>query len=292
MTGQEAYREWLKEAGYESPSFIGGGAFARVYRCRDRHTGERHACKVSGQPARLRQEAALLRQIRHPLFPMYHGYIQEGGHGCLAMEYIEGSSLGELLGRRGRMTQMQAVRIGLALSEGLRALHERNEPLFFRDLKPENIMVCQDGSVKLLDLGCACAAGESRLSRAGTPGYAAPEQLKEGGEAGTYSDVYGWGKVMHYMLTGKDPCVPPYIPGRIRSYDRCLDKDLSWLLEECLRQDFRDRPDMRTVQYRLKRILSAGAFPPQWGRNLFARREPYMVVQSIWKSDGELCTKS
>ncbi len=286
-TGEEEspkYREWLETQGFGDPCLRGAGAFAAVYRCRDRDRGRWCACKVSGGKAGLEREAFLLEQAGHPLFPRYYDYLAKDGYACLVMEYIPGSSLASLLERRGRMTQAQAVRIGLALSRGLHALHERNEPLFFRDLKPENIMVRQDGGVKLLDLGCACTAAESLLSRAGTPGYAAPEQLGEGA-VGVCSDVYAWGKVMHYMLTGKNPCIPPYPADSIRSYDKGLDGGLSRLLQECLAQDPGSRPDLRRIQRRLENMASGKPL-----RRYFRRpvgEEAYLVEKSLWKSYKE-----
>lgn len=106
----------------------------------------------------------------------------------------------EMLARRGHFTMGQTIRTGLALAEGLQYLHERPERFLFRDVKPSNIMIRQDGSVKLIDFGCVCSRNDRISSRAGTPDYAAPEQLEGYGELTPSCDVYGLGKTLEAML--------------------------------------------------------------------------------------------
>ena len=115
----------------------------------------------------------------------------------------------------------------------LEQLHTQSPTVIYRDLKPANIMLCRDGSVKLIDLGAACVdfmesagiAGHAEspmrpemsqesngsvITRAGTYGYAAPEQFWEGAAVDRTCDIYSAGKVFAYLITGKNPAEPPY----------------------------------------------------------------------------------
>ena len=208
----------LAGRGYEIIRLLGEGAFSKVVLVRkialtQQHAKERRgsiqtesfsdeaACKISRQINLALREAETLARIDHPLFPKYLGVWQEGEKVFLLMEYVRGSSLEALLARRGGFSEMQVIRIGLELAEGLKYLHELPVPILFRDLKPANILLRQDGQVKLLDLGCACTTGR-QADLAGTPEYAAPEQLKSGSVLTPASDVYGLGKTLQAM-TGR-----------------------------------------------------------------------------------------
>lgn len=234
----------LSLRGYEAVRMLGEGAFSKVALVREQvsvkrqHTKERQgswqsvsyiACKISSRADLTFREADILSKIDHPLFPKYCGVWEEEGKVYLFMEYICGSNLEELLARRGSFSDAQAVRIGLELAEGLKYLHELQGPILFRDLKPANILIRQDGRVKLLDLGCACGTGE-QTNIAGTPEYAAPEQLKSGSFLTPAIDVYGLGKILQ-VITGKD----------------CGNK-LERVIKACIREQPRERiADMRGV---------------------------------------------
>ena len=203
-----------------NPVLLGEGSFSRVYRVEDENTGELLACKVSTHKPMAEKEKFYLEQIRHPLFPAYRGsfvtedagsfviagawnFAAEGAY-CILMEYICGCNLKEFVARRGVLKEKQAIRIVRELAEGLLYLHEQPQPMLFRDLKPENVMIQADGRVRLVDVGCICLpeeVGES-VNRAGTPGYAAPEQLQGAAGSGRESDVYALGKLLQFMLTG------------------------------------------------------------------------------------------
>ena len=149
----------------------------------------------------LRREAEILSRLHHPLFPAYMEYEERGGTGKIVMEYISGRNLGQMIRLRGGFSARQAMRIAEELADGLRYLHERQPPILYRDLKPENIMVCQDGHIKLIDFGCACCQEAQSGERVGTPGFAPPEQLASGEDAGIYSDVYGLGRTIQSVMT-------------------------------------------------------------------------------------------
>ena len=237
----------LTYRGYEIAQLLGEGAFSKVVLVRNKaltqlqHTEERRdsrqsegfidiaACKISRQTSLALREAETLAGIEHPLFPKYFCVWQEGEKVYLLMEYIWGSSLEALLARRGGFSDTQIIRIGLELAEGLKYLHELPKPILFRDLKPANILLRQDGQVKLLDLGCACNTGQ-HSALAGTPEYAAPEQLKSGSVLTPASDVYGLGKTLNAMVGRK------------------CGKGLRQVIAACIKERPQERiPDMRGV---------------------------------------------
>lgn len=230
----------LEQRGYEEAVLVGEGAFAQVYRVRERGEGCFYACKVSSHTEMLFREGQRMQQISHPLFPKFQDAWQEDGLYFLLMEFIPGCSLWDLLDRRGTLSERRAICIAMELAEGLSYLHELQEPVYYLDLKPENILIKENGSVKLSDLGSTATAEEALHILTGTPPYAAPEQLQPNREIGPYSDVYALGKVIQRMLGGG------------RSGDRHCHRGVRSLIQECIREKPGERiPDMRRLAQRL-----------------------------------------
>lgn len=247
--------------GYRFIRVIGEGAFSRVYLA-EAGDGRRYACKISGELKMLEREAEMLSRLYHPMFPAYIDYVEKSGEGMLVMEYISGESLGQLLQLRGGLSARQTIRIARELADGLQYLQERQPAILYRDLKPENIMVCQDGHIKLVDFGCACYQTAQSRARVGTPGFAPPEQLIEGGTAGLYSDVYGMGRVLQSVMTDsrKDRRYSREKrrynsewrkfgrESRYRREERKCGRLLQRTIAECTKEDPRQRPqDMISV---------------------------------------------
>lgn len=177
---------------------LGRGAFSRVYLVEDGR-GKQVACKVCGDVPLLRREAGIQREVCHPLFPGYLDFRQEAGRGCLVMEYVRGRNLEGFLRGGGSLTEQEALAIAVQLAEGLKYLHGRRPAVLFRDVKPGNVILTADGGAKLLDFGCACPAGDNP-GMAGTPGYAAPEQLRFGGRLTPGCDVHALGSTVRAMV--------------------------------------------------------------------------------------------
>lgn len=214
---------------YELLRMLGKGAFAEVYLAVDTR-GQYHACKVSENCRLLMREAKLQRAVRHELFPAYEDHGIEGGMGWLMMEYIRGENLEQIIGREGCFTSEETAKIGKRLANGVRYLHERNPPILFLDIKPANIMLGAEGSIKLIDFGCACPEGENE-GIAGTVCYGAPEQFESGSSPGITADIYGLGKTLREMA-GKN-----------------CDKRLSRVILSCTGTFPEERlPDMRWVE--------------------------------------------
>lgn len=198
--GQEKEVQSLEKRGYIRGRLLGQGAFSRVYRVEERATGRRAACKISENLKLIEREAEILKKLRHPLFPEYYGSWREGKTGFLLIEEITGENMADIIRQGRKFSVYQVAEMGMELAEGLLYLHESRPAIIFRDVKPENIMLRGNGRVKLLDFGCSCEPAADGGTRAGSPGFAAPEQLMEGGGQTLLCDVYGFGRTLQELL--------------------------------------------------------------------------------------------
>jgi serine/threonine-protein kinase len=124
------------------------------------------------------------------------------------MEYLEGHTLDEVMQRVKPMPEADALRIVSRLCDAIDYLHRHG--VVHRDLKPQNIMLCNDGSLRIMDFGIAKAAASRRITfggfspTLGTPDYMAPEQVK-GQRGDERTDLYSLGAILYEMLTGRLP---------------------------------------------------------------------------------------
>jgi len=155
-----------------------------------------------------RREAEMLAQLRHPSLPAIVDSFVEGTRHYLVMEYIPGATLSRHIEESGPVSHEQALQWGLELAEVLSYLHAQSPPVIFRDLKPDNVLVSEGKRLKLVDFGLArhFRPGQSRDTQAaGSIGYSSPEQWEDRDQSDQRSDIYGWGAVMHFLLSGKPP---------------------------------------------------------------------------------------
>lgn len=195
---REECKNMLAASGYLMLGELGEGTQAKVVLV-ERHD-MRMACKISRNVAHLKREGEMLKMLRHPGVPAYIGFAEHDTWAFLLMEYVEGESLEQHLRKETFLTILQILSWGRELAEVLCAMHDMKGTVIYRDLKPENIMIRKDGRLKLVDLGCACMQTRVSRSRAGTPGYAAPEQMETPQYVAEYSDIFSWGKVMEELL--------------------------------------------------------------------------------------------
>jgi serine/threonine-protein kinase len=159
------------------------------------------------------------------------------------MDYIEGNSLSQALKDYGALPQNDVVKWARQLCDALGYLHSRNPPIIYRDLKPANIMLQPNGNVKIIDFGTAREFKEGRADDTiplGTQGYAAPEQY------GSYqtdarTDIYNLGATMYHLVTGHNPCEPPYVIHPIRRWNPALSSGLEGIIAKCTQRDPNDR---------------------------------------------------
>ncbi len=214
---------------YEILAPIGAGGMGEVYRAKDTRLGRDVAVKVLpaalSSSAELRQrlerEAKTISQLSHAHICALFDVGRENDVEFLVMEFLEGETLADRLGK-GAIPTDQALRIGIEILGALDAAHRQG--IVHRDLKPGNVMLTKSG-VKLLDFGLAKLAAtppETAISQAtslptalqqsqplttrgtilGTFQYMAPEQL-EGRDADGRSDIFAFGCVLYEMLTGR-----------------------------------------------------------------------------------------
>jgi len=124
------------------------------------------------------------------------------------MEFVQGETLAARLRKTPRLPEAEAAHIASQICEALVYLHRKG--VVHRDLKPENIMVCDDGSIRIMDFGIAKSAQARRLtfggfsSAVGTPDYIAPEQV-QGKRGDGRTDIYSLGAMLYVMTTGSAP---------------------------------------------------------------------------------------
>jgi serine/threonine-protein kinase len=124
------------------------------------------------------------------------------------MEYLEGQTLSELLRSVRPLPEPDAVKIASRICEALDYLHQRG--VVHRDLKPQNIMLCNDGTIRIMDFGIARAQGARRLTfvgftpAMGTPDNMAPEQVR-GSRGDQKTDIYSLGAILYEMTSGEPP---------------------------------------------------------------------------------------
>ena len=186
---------------YRILELLGQGGFASVYKVEDEHLRKEYAMKIMEECNAAKEEAMRLNELQHPGLPLLHDVFELENNTCLVMELSRGENLKNYVKRRGKLSVEETVKIGLQISEILKYLHNQPVPVVHGDLKPENIMVGPD-KIQLIDFGGSYLMYSRREIFYGTPGYAAGELSK--GEVLSQSDIYSFGKVLLYMLTGRE----------------------------------------------------------------------------------------
>jgi len=151
-------------------------------------------------------EAKSAAALSHPNVVAVYDQGTDKGYVFLAMEYVPGRTLRDLLTERGRLGPREALQVMQPVLSALGAAHRAG--MIHRDVKPENVLLTADGQVKVADFGLARAETASKQTKTGviigTVGYLAPEQVISG-DADTRTDVYAAGIMLFELLTGRQP---------------------------------------------------------------------------------------
>src|SRR5579859_2664903 len=157
-------------------------------------------------------ESRWLRELNHDSIPKVRESFEWDGRVYLVMDFVDGENLEQYMRRTGKpLPEAQALRWMLPICDALHYLHTRTPPLLHRDVKPANIIVTPGGHPVLVDFGIAKAhlPGMNQtvtfVRKAGTEGYAPPEQYAANGMTGPWSDVYAIGATLYQLVTGHLP---------------------------------------------------------------------------------------
>jgi serine/threonine-protein kinase len=194
---------------------VGEGGMGKVYEAEERLSKRRVALKVlrpeltrSDEGRRLfLNEMQILAQLEHPNVVRSLATCEVEGQLVMALEFLEGRTLREELVARGRLPWPEAVRIAIAVAEGLAAAHGQQPAVVHRDLKPENVMLLEGGAVKVMDFGIAKvleAAHATNTQSVGTLQYMSPEQI-DARTLDARSDLYALGLLLYECLAGVAP---------------------------------------------------------------------------------------
>jgi serine/threonine protein kinase len=204
---------------YRIEALVARSGMASIFRAIDERNGRPVALKIphpeiESDPAcyeRFQRERQIGIALNHPgIMKVFAD--PEQSQVYMAMEWVEGRLLRDILQERRKLPPERAVRIALGILDALEYIHSQG--VVHRDLKPENIMVGKEDQVKLIDFGIAGQEGARRITFAklsnlmGTPDYISPEQVK-GKRGDARSDIYAVGVMLYEMLTGKSPFQGP-----------------------------------------------------------------------------------
>jgi eukaryotic-like serine/threonine-protein kinase len=192
---------------------LGSGGMANVYLAEDQELGRRVAIKILNERhanddqfvERFRREAKNAAGLSHPNIVSIYDRGEAEGTYYIAMEFLDGRSLKELILSRGPAPVNVSIDYARKILDALRFSHRNG--IVHRDIKPHNVIVDAEGRVKVTDFGIA-RAGASQMTEVGsiigTAQYLSPEQAK-GAPVDQTSDLYSVGIVLYELLTGKVP---------------------------------------------------------------------------------------
>ncbi|MBW2396968.1 MAG: protein kinase [Deltaproteobacteria bacterium] len=203
-----------EESRYELHEQIGSGGMGVVYRATDRRLGRDVALKrlpesLKNHPKAVElflHEARASARLNHPNIVTVHDVDAEGGIYFITMEMLRGSNLLQLMRAKGRLTWMDAARLGIQAATGLGHAHAQG--IIHRDIKSANLFFTEDRMLKILDFGLAKMAAEVRKATTvtgGTPFYMAPEQGIDTDSVDHRADLYALGVTLFELLTGRRP---------------------------------------------------------------------------------------
>ncbi len=241
-------------AGYELLNRLDAGGMAEVFKARDPATKEvvflKRVLTSSRDAEALARETDIYGRLQYidcDHLVKVRDFVREGDYAALVTELADGGDLAKYVSRRGDggLPAAEAAPVALDIALGIQALHELN--IVHRDLKPANVLLAGN-KWKLADFGIAKDHERARPGKtflgAGTHGYGAPEQF-EGVMAAPSADVYSFGKMATFLLTGDT--VIADVPSKYREWRK--------LIKSCVDPDPESRPAIKAVVDLLKKTI-------------------------------------
>ena len=283
-------------AQYQITEKLGEGGMGVVWKARDTHLDRFVALKTlaAGKLAdperkhRFAQEAKAASALNHPNIVHIYDITEADGVQFIAMEYVAGKTLDQLIGRKG-LRLNETLKDAVQIADALATAHAAG--IVHRDLKPSNVMVTESGLVKVLDFGLAkleetvpSEFGETETVRAtggpnteegtivGTTAYMSPEQA-EGKKVDARSDIFSFGSMLYEMVTGARAfrgdsklstlsAILKDEPKQISSTGAEVPHDLEKIIYRCLRKDparrFQHMADVKVALEELKEESESG----------------------------------
>ncbi len=306
--------------GFELLEEVGRGGQGAVYKARQPGTGRIVALKRIGgltlsahDRRRFALEIEALARLGHPTVVTVYSAESIGDQSVLVMEYVDGVPIdawSDGTPIHPKPSTRQLLTAFAAVCDGVAHAHKRG--VIHRDIKPGNVLVEADGRPRLLDFGIAKLIGEWRLSEgtgagqeltttsfAGTPAFAAPEQLEGPSRADTLSDVYSLGALLYRMLTGRAPFVAggglpemidlvrrggPTRPSRVRAG---VSAELDWIVLKAMEVEpgrrYQGAEALAADVRRFLRGEAVGAHPPTTAYRLrkWIRQNRVLAVSAV-----------
>ena len=239
---------------YEILKLIGHGGMSKVYLAMDKRLNKQWAVKEIEKRAKDKNneiiiqsaiaEANMIKKLDHPSLPRIVDIFDKENVIFVIMDYIEGETLSHILEHYNEQPQDVVIDWAKQLCDVLHYLHGCNPPIIYRDMKPANVMLKPDGNIKLIDFGIAREYKQQNIADTvslGTKGYAAPEQFGGKGQTDARTDIYCLGVTLYHLVTGKNPCEPPYELYPIRTWNANLSGGLEKIILKCTQLNPQDR---------------------------------------------------
>jgi serine/threonine protein phosphatase PrpC len=281
---------------FEIDSVISRSGMATLYKAKDLETKQTVAVKIphmqmesdAGSFARFQREAEIGEILDHPNILKFIK-VPSKSRPYIVTEYLEGKPLSNVLNEVRPLPIPDAVQIASYVCGALAHMHEHK--VVHRDLKPQNIMLCNDGSLRIIDFGIAKSMEMRRLTFAGftpamgTPDYMAPEQVK-GKRGDERTDIYSLGAVLYEMTTGSVPFEGPnpfvVMNSRITGdpiAPRKVNPQISEQLEEIILHAMEREPHKR---YQSAAVMKAELDDPESVK--VTGRARHLEAPKVWKT--------
>ena len=304
---------------YELGHVLGRGGMAEVHLAHDTRLGRTVAVKtlrvdLARDPsfqARFRREAQSAASLNHPaivaVYDTGEDYIDGVSIPYIVMEYVDGSTLRELLHSGRKLLPERAMEMTIGILQGLEYAHRNG--IVHRDIKPGNLLITPEGRVKITDFGVSYSTNQEQITQdgmvVGTAQYISPEQA-QGKHATPQSDIYSLGVVAYEGLCGHRPftgatpvdIAAAHVNNPVPPLPDTVDVQLREFVMSMLAKDPLDRPKdalvvSRTLSRIERRLLDqqtqlADTMVVSSGGRLPRRvvSKPHISVSNDWKEQG------